>query len=335
MNGVWEGLSTVWHSNGNKKKTGYNKNGKEQGKWTYWNNKGFKIKTVNFKNGEIDGDVVEFSSSGKEDGRQTYINGRLQDELSYEYEYYDSGPIKTKRSYRNNVEVGTWTVWFENGNTKEEGSWKDGEYSLNNRWNSNGDFLVKNGKGGWVSRNEDGTKKRKQMYDDGQLILDLLFSQEYYDDGQIKSEKSHEDGNPNGDWITWHPNGQKQEEGVWKNDEYFIINRWSIKGKFLVKNGDGGWIAKTNKGRNEWKKIYKDGRLVGKWDYKYSEYENGKLKSIVSYKNGIRDGVWVVWHENGRKKEEGIIRDGVESGEWTFWDEKGNVTEVKNFDGIK
>ena len=107
------------------------------------------------------------------------------------------------------------------------------------------------------------------------------------------------------------------------------------KGKFLVKNGDGGWIAKTNKGRNEWKKIYKDGRLVGKWDYKYSEYENGKLKSIVSYKNGIRDGVWVVWHENGRKKEEGIIRDGVESGEWTFWDEKGNVTEVKNFDGIK
>ena len=56
------------------------------------------------------------------------------------------------------------------------------------------------------------------------------------------------------------------------------------------------------------------------------------MKSVVSYKNGVRDGVWVVWYENGRKKEEGIIRDGVETGEWTYWDEKGKVTEVKNFD---
>ena len=102
-----------------------------------------------------------------------------------------------------------------------------------------------------------------------------------------------------------------------------------------MKNGDGGWIAKTSKGRNEWKKIYKDGRLVGMWDYKYSEYENGKLRSVESYKNGVRDGVWVVWYENGRKKEEGIIRDVVETGEWTYWDEKGNITEVKNFDVVK
>ncbi len=80
------------------------------------------------------------------------------------------------------------------------------------------------------------------------------------------------------------------------------------------------------------KKIYKDGRLAGKWDYQYTEHENGRLKSVVSYKNGVRDGVWVVWYENGRKKEEGIIRDGVETGEWTYWDEKGKVTEVKNFD---
>ena len=69
--------------------------------------------------------------------------------------------------------------------------------------------------------------------------------------------------------------------------------------------------------------------------YKYSEYENGKLRSVESYKNGVRDGVWVVWYENGRKKEEGIIRDGVETGEWTYWDEKGNITEVKNFDVVK
>ena len=107
-------MSTVWYDNGSKKKSGYNKNGEVHGKWTYWNKSGVKTKTVNFKNGEIDGDVIEFTSSGKEDGRQTYSNGRLQQELTYEYEYYDDGSIKTKKSFKNNIEVGTWTTWFEN-----------------------------------------------------------------------------------------------------------------------------------------------------------------------------------------------------------------------------
>jgi len=78
--------------------------------------------------------------------------------------------------------------------------------------------------------------------------------------------------------------------------------------------------------------MYKDGQLFGKWTYKYTEHENGQIKSEVSYKNGIRDGGWIVWHENGQKKEEGLIRDGIESGEWTFWDEDGNITEIKKYD---
>ena len=144
------------------------------------------------------GDVIEFSSSGKEDGRQTYSNGRLQQELSYEYEYHDNGSIKTKKSYKNNVEVGTWTTWFENGNTKEEGKWKNGEYFLINRWNLNGDFLVKDGKGGWVSKNEDGTKKQKQMYEDGRLVLNLIFKQEYLGLIAILSKSSDKIGFING-----------------------------------------------------------------------------------------------------------------------------------------
>ena len=46
-------------------------------------------------------------------------------------------------------------------------------------------------------------------------------------------------------------------------------------------------------------------------------------------------GSKVISGEIKSKSKARIIRDGVESGEWTFWDEKGNVTEVKNFDGIK
>ena len=85
-------------------------------------------------------------------------------------------------------------------------------------------------------------------------------------------------------------------------------------------------------GRKKWKKVYKDGREIGEWIYKYTKYESGQIKSEVSYRNGIRDGAWIVWHENGQKKEEGLIRDGSETGEWTFWDEDGNITEIKKYD---
>jgi antitoxin component YwqK of YwqJK toxin-antitoxin module len=332
VDGVWVGPTTVWYENGQKKKAGVNKAGKEHGKWTYWYRNGVKSKVVDFKYGKIDGDIVAFTKTGEEDDRQTYSNDRLQDEWSYEYDYHDNGELKTKRSFNNGVEGGLWTTWFDNGQKKEEGQWENNQYMLLNRWNKNGKFLVKDGNGGWVSNNEDGSKKRKQMYEAGLLTVDLSFVREHYEDGQLKSEKSYEDNNPDGDWFTWHPNGQMQEQGLWRNDEYFLINRWSSTGKFLVENGDGGWVSKTADGRKKWKKIYKDGQLAGKWTYMYTEYESGKIKSEVSYKNGIRDGAWMVWHENGQKKEGGLIRDGVETGDWTSWDEDGNITEIKKYD---
>jgi len=332
VDGVWEGPTTVWYENGQKKKVGVNKAGREHGQWSYWDRNGVKSKVVDFTDGKIDGDLVEFTKMGEEDGRRTYSNGRLQEEWSYEYEYYDNGELKTKKSFNNGVKIGLWTTWFNNGKKKEEGKWKNNQYMLLNRWNKNGKFLVKDGKGGWVSKNEDGSKKHKQMYEDGVLTVDLSYMQEYFDNGQLKSEKSYQNDSPDGDWYTWHRNGQKQEQGLWKNDEYFLINRWSSTGKFLVENGDGGWVSRVADGRKKWKKMYKDGQLAGKWTYKYTEHENGQIKSEVSYKNGIRDGAWIVWHENGQKKEEGLIRDGIESGEWTFWDEDGNITEIKKYD---
>ena len=256
----------------------------------------------------------------------------MQDERSYEYEYHDNGELKTKRSFNNGIKIGLWTIWFDNSQKKEEGKWENNQYMLLNRWNKNGKSLVKDGNGGWVSKNNDGTKKRKQMYDGGILTVDLSFVQEYFENGQLKSEKSYQNDKPEGEWYTWHQNGQKQEQGLWKNDEYFLINRWSSAGKFLIENGDGGWVARVSDGRKKWKKVYKDGREIGEWIYKYTKYESGQIKSEVSYRNGIRDGAWIVWHENGQKKEEGLIRDGNETGEWTFWDEDGNITEIKKYD---
>ena len=136
---------------------------RENGKWTYWDKNGVKTKIVNFTDGKIDGDLVEFTKLGEEDGRQTYSNGRLQDERSYEYEYHDNGELKTKRSFNNGIKIGLWTIWFDNGQKKEEGKWENNQYVLLNRWNKKGKSLVKEGNGGWVSKNNDGTKKRKQM----------------------------------------------------------------------------------------------------------------------------------------------------------------------------
>ena len=65
-----------------------------------------------------------------------------------------------------------------------------------------------------------------------------------------------------------------------------------------------------------------------------SSYENGNLKTLGYYKNGVLIDTLFVYHKNGRIKEKGLLKNNLKNGWWLSYDEQGNLLakmEILNF----
>lgn len=115
-----------------------------------------------------------------------------------------------------------------------------------------------------------------------------------------------------GNWIRWHNNGQKREEGVY------------VDGKET-----GLWTLWHYNGEKYEEGNYMDGRETGKW----REWtNNGKLIMECNYLDGKLSGQFESWHENGKKKIEGKYSNGGRIGSWYWWDINGEKEGEKNYD---
>jgi len=112
---------------------------------------------------------------------------------------------------------------------------------------------------------------------------------------------------PDGKWIDWHQNGQKDSEGTIKDEEQ-----------------DGKWIYWYENGQKLVEGTYKNGIEHGKWIWWES---NGNKRSEETFKDGKKDGKRTEWWSNGNKKSEGTYKDGKKDGKWIYWDILGNKME--------
>ena len=107
-----------------------------------------------------------------------------------EVEFYEDGQLKSVRNDR------IQTSWYENGQKKEEETYKNGEIDgLHTLWY------------------EDGQKRSEGTYKDGNLGLWTS----WYDNGQKKEEKTYKDGEIDGLSTKWYENGHKEKEENFKN----------------------------------------------------------------------------------------------------------------------
>ena len=111
-----------------------------------------------------------------------------------------------------------------------------------------------------------GQKSSENNYQNGDLVDSSRF--EYYDTGQIQSEKNYKDDRFNGKTTLWYENGQKFFDGNYKDGK-----------------PDGKWTFWHKNGQNDEERNYKDNDLVDKTIFKYS-YFTGHLKSEKKYKDG-------------------------------------------------
>ena len=133
---------------------------------------------------------------------------------------YDSGQVEFLGQFKNGKHDGPFTMWHENGQKKEESTYKDGK--------------------------EDGLRTQATIKD-GEPV-DLMT--QWYENGQKKEESTYKDGKEDGLRTQWHENGQKEDETTYKDGkEDGLRTKWHENGqKWLEKTfKDGAWLGGSEK----------------------------------------------------------------------------------------
>jgi antitoxin component YwqK of YwqJK toxin-antitoxin module len=131
-----------------------------------------------------------------------------------------------------------------------------------------------------------------------------------YEDGKKKGEGTLKDGKmiSKTEWE-YNRNGQKELERTYKDGRQdSLMTYWDndgkvYKGKFINMDWDDIDFSSSN------------GTVFC--------YENGGL-CLGNYKDGIMDGIFIIWNENGQKRMGETFKDGKKISS-KYWNEDGSV----------
>jgi antitoxin component YwqK of YwqJK toxin-antitoxin module len=107
---------------------------------------------------------------------------------------------------------------------------------------------------------------------------------------------------------------------------YKIVGYYEVDGTDSVKVGERTFYPNSEKVYLEFR--IKDGKRHGEC---MSFFQNGSRQSLNTYKEGMLNGDYRVWHENGELQIEGQYENNKEVGEWVFYDKDGNVKKTQKF----
>ncbi|HUX53160.1 MAG TPA: tetratricopeptide repeat protein [Williamwhitmania sp.] len=282
---------------------------------------------------------------------QTWMNGAVSekyafanDSLSGPYKaYYKNGVTKAEGNYTGGTQVGEWNYFFANGKLKTTGNYSsDGErtgvwryYNFNGTLESVEDAYVNGQLNG--TRTEyfpDGKKKEIYVYKDNVLKTETAFDlagnvivkadttsetfvdKDYFANGVLRLEGGIKNGNRNGLWRYYNPNGILTSELTYVDDDQ------SGPQKTYYVNG------------TIHEEYYCDSNKINGLYREY--YKSGKLKSQSWYINDLQQGPSITYFYNGKVESSGFLNKGVEVGEVTLYTSDGKINEELTFndDGI-
>ncbi len=250
-----DGLHEEWWDNGQLKSRITYKDGKYNGLYEMWDYDGQLMYRINYKDGKKGGLYEEWYSNGKQRVRVTYKDGK-EDGL---YEVWDyNGHLLSRKFFRDGKEIEMPEELREQEKQKAEETKVE-------------------------------PKEEKQTKADGKK--DGL-SEEWWDNGQLKSRITYKDGKKDGLYEEWGKDGKLRHRINYKDGKYNGLYEWWDK--------DGQLMSRIN-----YKDDKKDGLSEEWWD-------SGQLKSRITYKDGKEDGLYEVWDYNGHLLSRKFFRDGKE-----------------------
>jgi antitoxin component YwqK of YwqJK toxin-antitoxin module len=269
--------------------------------------------TVSYNNGKKEGLSKEFDRNGmvislleynndflitRERINRTDNKGLKQGEWK---DFYPNGSIKVERNYKDDLLHGYYkeydtrgilvlTTLYDNGSIVKSAVEDQPDIEIENRYDQN-NRLVYSG----PFRNKVPVGIHREYGTDGKVTNAFR----YNDNGLLLSEGIvDENGNSNGQWKDYYPDGKIQAEGQYVN------NRRT-----------GVWKFYNTDGKVEQTGAYNNGRPDGLWKW---YYENGALLREEEYFQGQRDGTYTEYSPAGDIIVQGMFTDGERNGEWNY-----------------
>lgn len=200
--------------------------------------------------------------------------------------YFENGNLKTKGQYKNNNRVGGWKGYYKTGELRTEFS-----------YNSKGKR----------------TRLYKQYFKDGTTMYEVkkvdkkFIETKYYESGGVFFERI-------------------LENGYYK--EYYEDGTLKVTSNYVDSELSGTWTQFNKTGEKEWEVTYQYG-------YKHGEYKcyyrNGKLKILGNYKRDKKEGKEERYYENGQLKAKGFNFNGVFNKKWVLFNDAGLELDEKKF----
>ena len=231
-------------------------------------------------------------------------------------EYWVSGHLKTKCTYRDGHPIGRYRSYSFSGRPLEKAYY-------GTRW-------------GYVKRYHQFSDKlvEKISYKDGERHGAYRY---YYTNGKLYIKSSYRKGNLDGSYESYHENGRLEKKSYYKDGKLdgpsvTYYENGQLEKACIYKNGnlDGPLEDYYKNGQLHVKATYIEGKPEGPY---VEYYENGQLKADYSYKNGEVDGPYVTYWSNGQLSEKGTYINGKKEGPFEKYDTSGWVTERCNYKG--
>ncbi len=311
VNDVKEGYTRYYFPDGKLKQEIPFLKGLEQGFGKEYGADGTIITLTEYKRGFI----VDRQRINRKDG-----SGKKQGRW---FTFYEKGNLKSEVTYRDDLKNGYLKEYAENGDLLKIAKYVDDviqpealeiqKLEVQNEYYPDGKIRIssmyRNGIAEGIKRefSPDGVVEKAYLYQNGLIIGEGIVKEDgnrdgpwkdYYPDGSLKAEGNYENGKQVGEWKYYHSNGKIEQKG-----------KFSKQGK-----PEGTWKWFFENGQLLKEEIYRNGLREGL----STEYdETGKVIGEGEFVNGNEDGPW--FELTGDNYIRGTYRDGLRNGMWYYF----------------
>ena len=247
-------------------------------------------------------------------GQGSLDAGLQQGDWTYEN---DSGGVRARGRYVDDVQDGPWTYWYANGNKEYEGTFRDGlreglwrYYHTNASQRAQGHFVRGREQGEWTFWSTRGQITQRGFFQDG--LQTGLWT--YFSDSGVKSaEGLCYEGVRGGEWEFWGADGELSRQ--WLPPEESVSDL-----TYTVDSWEEGAVRREG--------FAAAGRPQGLWVLRH---RNGSPRMVGVFENGTPHGHWVAFASSGERIAAGEVEVGRPRGTWQIvrggalepWDASG------------
>ncbi|MBN2892815.1 MAG: hypothetical protein JXL97_13180 [Bacteroidales bacterium] len=310
------------------------KNNQKTGNWVEVFDNGKVKSEINFVSGMPNGSYKEYSPTGKILKFEKYENGKMissverpkydtlrSANIKIDKEYYSNGRIKSIKNYKDSLAFGTHIFYNPDGTIQIAIEYNDlGLKSAEGILDS-----LSNKQGSWEYFFDDETRKALGEYKDDKKIGEWIY---YYESGKIMQKGTYDDNLPDGKWSWFY-----EDESVLRVENYFLGARSGlmyelspqgdtvVKGKFDENDEIGKWIFNIGDEYQEGEFYF--GQKTGTWKTYY--FPEMRLKSIINYSEGKKQGKYKAYYMNKKLQEMGSYASNEKNGKWSYFYNDGSI----------